>query len=372
MKIAMLLPGGVDRSGTHRVIPCNLWLIERVAREHDLHLFALRQEPRPSRYELLGAQVHNIGARPRQLRALAAVVREHRRAPFDVLHALWAAPPGLVAAVAGRLLGRPVLLHLIGGDLESMPEIDFGLRSYARGRLWFRAAVAGATEILVSSTVMQEHATALGIETTRVPFGVALDQWPSAPPKRRDPRRPARLIQVGSLNRVKDQTVLLEALRILVAQGVDCHLDIVGEDTLDGRIQRLAEPLRLQEHVTFHGFLPHSELRPLVEGADLLLLTSRHESGPLVVLEAAVAGVPTVGTAVGHLIDWAPDAAVTVPVGDSQALARETAAVLADEEHRLRLAEAAQARTEGEDADWTATQILDRYEILAGGPLRSA
>ena len=39
-------------------------------------------------------------------------------------------------------------------------------------------------------------------------------------------------------------------------------------------------------------------------------------------------------------------------MGDSQALARETAAVLADEEHRLRLAEAAQARTEGEDADW--------------------
>jgi len=61
VKIAMLLPGGVDRSGTHRVIPCNLWLIERVARQHELHVFAFRQEPKASRYELLGAQVHNIG-----------------------------------------------------------------------------------------------------------------------------------------------------------------------------------------------------------------------------------------------------------------------------------------------------------------------
>ena len=252
-----------------------------------------------------------------------------------------------------------------------MPDIDFGLRSHARTRLWLGVATAGATEILVSSTVMQEHAAACGIETARVPFGVALDRWPSTPPRRRDPGRPARLIHVGSLNRVKDHPILLEALRILVAQGVDCHLDIVGEDTLDGRIQKMAESLGLQEHVTFHGFLPHSELRPLVESADLLLLTSRHESGPLVVLEAAMAGVPTVGTAVGHLIDWAPDAAVTVPVGDFQALARETAAVLADEEHRLRLAEAAQARAEVEDADWTAMQILEKYEILAGGPLRS-
>ena len=366
MKIAMLLPGGVDRSGTHRVIPCNLWLIERLAREHDLHVFAFRQEPRPARFELLGAQVHVVGARPRRLRALVAVIREHRRAPFDVLHALWAAPSGLVAAVAGRLLGRPVLLHLIGGDLECMPEIDFGLRSYARGRLWLRVALSGASDVLVSSRVMQQHAATLGIETARVPFGVALDRWPPAPPRRRDPGTPARLIHVGSLNRVKDQALLLDALRILLGQGVDCHLDMVGTDTLDGRIQRMAESLSLQENITFHGFLPHSELRPLVESADLLLLTSRHESGPLVVLEAAIAGVPTVGTAVGHLVDWAPDAAVTVPVGDSRALARETAAVLADEEHRLRLAEAAQMRTEVEDADWTAVQILGRYEDLAG------
>ena len=276
MKIAMLLPGGVDRSGIRRVIPCNLWLIERVAQRHELHVFALRQEPKPGRYELLGAQVHNIGARPRRLRALAAVVAEHRRAPFDVLHALWAAPPGLVAALAGRLLHRPVLLHLIGGDLESMPDIQYGLRSYRRGRLWLRAAVAGATEVLVSSTVMQGHAMTLGIDTIRIPFGVARDRWPCVPPRRRDPNSPARLIHVGSLNRVKDQRVLLDALRTLLGRGTRCHLDVVGTDTLDRRVQGWAASLSLSEHVTFHGFLPHSELRPLMERSDLLLLSSRH------------------------------------------------------------------------------------------------
>ena len=35
--------------------------------------------------------------------------------------------------------------------------------------------------------------------------------------------------------------------------------------------------------------------------ADLFWLTSRHEAGPVAVLEAAVAGVPTVGTAVGQV-----------------------------------------------------------------------
>ena len=57
MKVAIIVPGGVDRSGTHRVIPVLLWLIERLAREHDLHVFALYQEPVASRYDLLGASL---------------------------------------------------------------------------------------------------------------------------------------------------------------------------------------------------------------------------------------------------------------------------------------------------------------------------
>ena len=47
MKVALLVPGGVDRSGTHRVIPFLLWLIERLAATNStvvptLQLFAQR------------------------------------------------------------------------------------------------------------------------------------------------------------------------------------------------------------------------------------------------------------------------------------------------------------------------------------------
>ena len=51
MKIAIVVPGGVDRSGTDKVIPCQLWLIERLAAGDDeVHVFALYQEPRPGRW----------------------------------------------------------------------------------------------------------------------------------------------------------------------------------------------------------------------------------------------------------------------------------------------------------------------------------
>src|SRR5437868_12756137 len=62
MKIALFTPGGVDRSGTARVIPCLLWLIERLVQGgDDVHVFAVRQEPRKARWPLLGAEVHNAG-----------------------------------------------------------------------------------------------------------------------------------------------------------------------------------------------------------------------------------------------------------------------------------------------------------------------
>ena len=366
MKVALIVPGSVDRSGTHRVIPCLLWLIERIAREHEVHVYALQQEPRPSRYPLLGAEVHNMGARPRRLRALAAILAEHRRAPFGVLHAVWGPGPGAVAAAAGRIAGVPVLTHLTGGDLAALPDIDFGARRRWQGRLLLRLAVAGATRLTVPSLAMQRAAAALGIAAERLPYGVALDRWPPAPPRRRRADAPARLLHVGSLNRVKDQGTLVRAAAILRQQGIPFHLDVVGEDTLGGVVQRTARELGLDDVVTFRGFLPHAELRPLVEAADVLLVSSRHEADPIVLLEAAVAGVPTVGTAVGHIGDWAPEAAVAVPVGDAAALARETAALLADEDRRLRIAAAAQARALAEDADWTARRIVAIYEALTG------
>ena len=92
MKLALVLPGGVDRSGELRVIPAFLALIERMARVHDVHVFVLHQEPTQDRWELAGAQIHNIGDRWTRWRAVAAIRREHRQAPFDLSRRSFPAP----------------------------------------------------------------------------------------------------------------------------------------------------------------------------------------------------------------------------------------------------------------------------------------
>jgi glycosyltransferase involved in cell wall biosynthesis len=116
--------------------------------------------------------------------------------------------------------------------------------------------------------------------------------------------------------------------------------------------------------VRFHGFLTRRQLRPVVAAADLMIISSRHETGPVAVLEAAVAGLPTVGTCVGHVAEWAPNAAICVPVGDAHSMANAIVQLLDDEELRLCIAREAHQRALAEDADYTAQRFRALYASL--------
>jgi len=360
----LVVPGGVDPSGEYRVVPALLALIRRLVRYHDVRVFALHQQVQPGRWQLLGAQVRNIGVRHTLSRGVRALCAEHRARPLDVIHAVWSGMPGLVAVAAARILGIPSLVHVAGGELVALPAIGYGGRLTWKGRLREAAVLRAATQVSAASGPMITALAALGIAATRVPLGVDLEMWPPRAPVRRSAAQPARLIHVGSLNRVKDQPTLLRTLAALHEWGVDFQMHVVGEDTLGGEIQALAERLGLLGRVRFHGFLPHRSLRPLMEASDVMVMSSRHEAGPLVLHEAAVVGVPTVGTAVGQIADWAPQAALAAPVGEAGLLAKHVAALLAEEDWRLRIAHEAWNRATREDADSTVRLFGAIYESL--------
>jgi len=369
MKLALVVPGGVDRSGEYRVIPALLALIERLAAHHQLHVFALHQEPGPAAWDLLGARVHNIGRGATRVRALRAILREHRTAPFALVQSFFSGACGLTAVAAARLLGIPSVVHVAGGEPVRLPDIRFGGRLTWRGRLQERVVLAGASALTAASAPQLELLARLGAASRRVPLGVdCVQAWPARAPTPRAADEPARLLHVASLNRVKDQPTLLRALAQLARRPCAFQVDIVGEDTLGGTVQRLADELGLGERVHFHGFMTQREMLPLMQAAHVLVVSSRHEAGPVAVLEAAAVGVPTVGTAVGHVAEWAPDAALAVPIGDWQSLAAALHRVLADEELRLGLARAAWTRAVWQDADYTAGCFEALYEeLLPGG-----
>ena len=132
-------------------------------------------------------------------------------------------------------------------------------------------------------------------------------------------------------------------------------------------MQAFSQQLGLASRVRFLGFQTQRQLRPLVESAELMVLSSRHEAGPFSVLEAAVVGVPTVGTCVGHIAEWAPSAAVSVGIGDWNELANSIRSLIDDEDRRVKVAQQAWQRATAEDADYTASRFQALYaELLEG------
>ena len=365
MPIALVVSGGVDRSGRERVVPSLLWLVERLARRHDVHVFVLHYYPAPCSYPLLGATVHDIGRvgglpgfrRGLQRRRLAALVEAH--GPFDLLHAYQGMPAVVSTCIATRL-GIPAVVTLDSGELTSIDDIQYGLQ-----RRWFdRRAVASAVRAAARVTVATEFMARMVPDgLTRAPVAVipiGIDAS-GFPPATRVEGPPWRLLRVGSLNQVKDYPTLLHALALIAGRGLDVHLDIVGEDTMDGSVQALTRTLCLESRVTFHGLTPSDHLAAFYARAHLHVVSSRHEAAGVVVLEAAATGLATVGTAVGYVADWDPDRAVAVPVSDPNALASAVIDLLQDPPRRHRLASAARAWTLAHDADWTARQFERIY-----------
>jgi glycosyltransferase involved in cell wall biosynthesis len=372
MKIAIVVPGGLHPSGREQVVPSWLALFERLAKAHELHAFVLKHLPEPQTYSLHGFTVHDLGrpsaplglTRWAQQRALSRALDEH--GPFDVIHGFWADPAGQLAARAGKRLRIPSVVTCDSGEFVSLPRITYGSQRTARGRRAVKQACALATCVHVCSRFMSVLALERGIKTTIIPLTSVTSQAATIkPPARRVSDQPLRLVQVASLSLVKNQRLLLDALSI-VREKIDVHLDLVGEDTLGGALQRHAADIGIASHVTFHGFLPQDRVLEILGQADLYVQSSLHEAAGVSVLEAAAAGVPALGTLAGYVADWSPLKATALGDAIPESLADAILTLHADPDRRRSIAAAARTFAIAHDATYAAARFDELYRSLKG------
>jgi glycosyltransferase involved in cell wall biosynthesis len=341
MKLGLILPS-YSSDAADWCIPVLREFAESLAgRGVEVHAFPLAYPTappsgtwRPREYAVGPVRVHALGARqlgwardPRVLaRAVGLITAEARRERFDVLHAVFADECGVVALVAARRLGVPLIVTLAGGELSGLRHIRYGCDLSWPRALAVRLAVAGATRVTVPSEYMAGlFRRRFGRAVEVVPWGVDTARFcpedlEDGPPVRRAPP-PSVLCVAEQMRLVKNVPLLVRALARVAAPGT--RLVLVGGG---------ARP-DVPEHITldWRGHVPWDALPALYRAADLCALTSWHEAFGMAALEALASGVPVVGAAVGVLPEACDaGAGLCAASGDEHALAQALGALLAD------------------------------------------
>jgi len=145
---------------------------------------------------------------------------------------------------------------------------------------------------------------------------------------------PGHLLYVGLLIAPKGVDDVIEAVRLLHAQGRPVTLDLIGRGDAD-RIARLIRDAGLQDHVRLVGLVPNSEIIDRMAQADLVLVASRHtyaEGMPLTIYETYCSRTPLVASDHPMFRENVVDgvSGLVFPAGDSAALAERIARALSD------------------------------------------
>ena len=253
-------------------------------------------------------------------RAFARAVTEFRP---DLVFAPWAFPDGWAAVRLGHKVGLPVVLQVHGSDVLL-------LSCYPEKQKRTATAVRAADGIVAVSQDLADQVVRLGAAPGRVRVvyrGVDAGLFRPGPKSEARARLslPAEvptILFVGNLLSVKGPDLLVDACGILVREGVRFRACLVGQGDIEPRLRERVGQLGLGEHVRFLGSLPHAQLPDWYRAADVLVVPSRSEGVPNVLLEAAACGTPFVASRVGGIPE-------VTGLGRGQLVPPEDAAALA-------------------------------------------
>ena len=264
---------------------------------------------------------------PSDLRAARDLLRHVGALGPDVVHG-HGSKGGTYGRLIGSWLGRRRPLARIysphGGSLHYDEKSIEGRIYFAAERLLGRMTDG---IVHVSAYEAETYRRKVGIprcEAVVVRNGLRPDEYVPVVPN--DDARD--LLFLGMMRDLKGLDVFLQAIARLRQQGRIVTAHAIGQTTEMERGVELARTLGIGEQVAFHLPKPAREAFAMTRA---LIVPSRAESMPYVVLEAIAAALPLVATRVGGIPEiLGPRADELVPPGDAAALADAIAPLLAD------------------------------------------
>ena len=300
---------------------------ERVAYRGDLH----RQSPL-SPLVALGV--------PMFLAGFARAAREEAHALHpDVVHAHWWIPAGRIA----KALGVPYVITCHGSDVRMLRRSAI-IRRLARPVFARAGKISTVSRFLADDLQRLFPELAPRLQVTPMPVDLAHFAAGERVPK----ANPPRILYAGNLIPSKGIDVLIEAVALLLGEGIVCRLRILGQGPARESLERLAEQRGIAGEVEWSNFVTQNEMPAEYGAATITVLPTRgdEEGLGLVLVEALAAGCAVVGTPAGGI----PEVVEHEVTGllatreDAADLARQLKRLLEDAALRCRLVEGGRAK----------------------------
>ena len=236
----------------------------------------------------------------------------------DIIHAHCCKNAGIAATRIGKETGCPVFIteHLS----RSLFEKDFGI-GWTRHR-WLKDTIVRAYQdatcvIPVAEELVTDLAPFYGKDYRYQPVSNVIDvDFYAYKDRMPTEGRPFRFCCLGNANgagiHLKGYDVLSQAFREMK----DCELHIAGRGTQSEEMKQL-----FPSRTTLYGEIGKTEVRQLLYDCDALVLPSRSEAQPLVLMEAMATGIPVVSTEVTPQSERIPGACLIARTGDADSLA---------------------------------------------------
>lgn len=300
-----------------------------------------------------------------------AVARRLTSESYDVVHAHWVVPGGVLSRGPALAAKTPLVISLHGSDVfaaERSSLVGF------QARRAFRAAGS----VTACSSDLRDRALTLGARasvTRTVPYGVDARFFRGEAPLSEERRVAMRkrlgvspsqtlVVAVGRLVEKKGFTYLIEAL----GREPQMHAALVGDGDLHAALRARTEAS--QSSVTLAGRFSREEIRDALECADIVAVPSvvdtmgNVDGLPNALLEAMAAGKAIVASRVAGIPDVVSDGVegVLVPPHDAASLKDALLRLARDSGRRAALGDAARLKV-SRDLTWerVAATIEDCY-----------
>lgn len=282
-----------------------------------------------------------------------------RPATYDMIHAHYLFPAGLIGVVTGALREKPVVVTVHGSDV--LRPGGWLRRRLSRMVLQRADAVIAVSQSTAAAALRLSSRSALPLQI--IPTGVDLSHFRPAVATHRSGET-LRILGVGNLVPEKGFDVLLDAVAALPADA-RVEVQIIGDGRESTPLKRRAARLGL-DRARFDGVVPPSRMPEAFRSADIVVVPSRSEGLGQVAIEASACGVPVVATRVGGLPEVVHDgtSGLLVPPNDARALSAALARLHRDPALLAKLGANGPKSVAEFDLDVLAARVARLYDTL--------